>query len=484
MQSRRRNLVLPVVAALLLLTVAAVLGRGDARFLLIAAYFAVTLCQTFAKAGDIVDSPLLLFEAIMFLNFAVPSLVYFAVPEFTSLGFRAEYFAPDPTADTLLYAGLLGILQSLALHLTLAAIEANRPATDSAAASAAAAEPARGNRSVALWRLPAVLALGVSGLLTLILLRVSNWSFMELIYGIQSSRVERATEARYFMYLYQFGFGILLYWLVVHGRQLRGWVILFVIGAFCSGAFWLGGRTLIAWFVLGALIAMHMIGRFRLSPTRVLVVGTAIMVLMALYVLVFREYFSINAGRAGGRLVRDLSLFERYIEAMNDFMPTLAMIRGVLPSRFDFFLGQTIVDQYVIFLPSALVTWDVMNTSEAINLLLFQRDVAHGFTPTLIGEFYINFGAIGVLISGAGLAMLTTLVMRFRRLRRDDELSVAVYCVFVSGMFYLLKAGLSGQIRFVLIGIGIAMAHVAYGRLRAAAAQQLAAPALPAVGGR
>jgi hypothetical protein len=84
----------------------------------------------------------------------------------------------------------------------------------------------------------------------------------------------------------------------------------------------------------------------------------------------------------------------------NTFYDSLLLLLDDWPDEFDFRNGQDFIDGTVAAVPSALVPSQAPFVSPAVQLAQTYIDRNNGFPATAAGDWYVNFGLLGVLLGG------------------------------------------------------------------------------------
>jgi hypothetical protein len=143
----------------------------------------------------------------------------------------------------------------------------------------------------------------------------------------------------------------------------------------------------------------------------------------------------------------------------NTFYDSLLLLLDDWPDEFDFRNGQDFIDGTVAAVPSALVPSQAPFVSPAVQLAQTYIDRNNGFPATAAGDWYVNFGLLGVLLGGlvSGLIARAGQVALRRFLR--DPLVWGFSLVFAVRIF---PGGLWVTSLPKWVGIGLPIIAVAF----------------------
>ncbi|MFW3169857.1 hypothetical protein [Geodermatophilus sp. CPCC 206100] len=104
----------------------------------------------------------------------------------------------------------------------------------------------------------------------------------------------------------------------------------------------------------------------------------------------------------------------------NTFYDSLLLLLDDWPEEFDFRDGQDFVDGTVAAVPSAIAGQQDPFVSPAVQLAQTYIDRNNGFPATAAGDWYVNFGVLGVLLGGLVSGLLARAgQLALRRFLRD-----------------------------------------------------------------
>lgn len=168
------------------------------------------------------------------------------------------------------------------------------------------------------------------------------------------------------------------------------------------------------WIVLGgavSLIGMSVFGLYRIVASRI---------------VTYQSYIAVSEGDYAGALFAYLT---SYFDA---FVRNLATVFSTVPNRLDFQGGATFVWNFLALNPdSNLEPFDfVLKTASG------QGFEGGGLPATLIGEWYVNFGTVGIVIG----MMLIGFIASFAHKMLLSSTSFGSRLIAILGVYYLFVA--------------------------------------------
>jgi oligosaccharide repeat unit polymerase len=224
--------------------------------------------------------------------------------------------------------------------------------------------------------------------------------------------------------------------LLTTGRSLRSvpfWT--YTAGAFLVSALQ-GSKSILFVFVLTLALLYHRL-RARIKGTLAVLGGAITFVALTAYALFAREYLAV--GQLISLTTWDLaSVFNAIrIEFVGNFiqLQTMMVLVGRVPHDLPYQLGRTYLATATMPVPRGL--WpDKPLPSTGIFTLAFWPDtwLLNGTTlpPGLFGEFYLNFGWIGVIVGGFVFARFGRRLLARHAAAPLDPRRVLLYALFVA----------------------------------------------------
>jgi len=224
--------------------------------------------------------------------------------------------------------------------------------------------------------------------------------------------------------------------LLTTGRSLRSWPFwIYTMGAFGVSALQ-GSKSILFVFVLTLALLYHRL-RARIRGALAVIGGAISFVALTAYALFAREFLAV------GQLVSltswDLaSVFNAIrIEFVGNFiqLQTMIVLVGRVPHDLPYQLGRTYLATATMPVPRGL--WpDKPLPSTGVFTLAFWPDswLLNGTTlpPGLFGEFYLNFGWIGVVLGAFLFARLGRRLLARHAAAPLDPRRVLLYALFVA----------------------------------------------------
>ena len=232
-------------------------------------------------------------------------------------------------------------------------------------------------------------------------------------------------------------------WLLTTGRSLRSvafWT--YTVGAFAVSALQ-GSKSILFVFVLTLALLYHRL-RARIPGAYAVLGGAITFVALTAYALFAREYLAV------GQLVTltswDVaSLFNALrIEFVGNFiqLQTMMVLVGRVPHDLPYQLGRTYLATLTMPVPRGL--WpDKPLPSTGVFTLAFWPDtwLLNGTTlpPGLFGEFYLNFGWIGVVLGAFLFARVGRRLLARHAAAPLDPRRVLLYALFVAMVAHYVR---------------------------------------------
>jgi oligosaccharide repeat unit polymerase len=272
-----------------------------------------------------------------------------------------------------------------------------------------------------------------------------------LFENVQQGRVQAVWGNAYAAFLiFSLSYFYLVYWArqVASGKSVLNPVLigLFLLVVLLNAS--IGYRRPIVWFVVSLIIAYHYLGR-SLKVRHLLAVGLVLLALVIVAGLwrtaVSREgqAFSISLGqslRYGERLFKRATV-------------GFVVVTDIFPEQVSFRLGQTYLSPFYILLPGHQE--DFTNWLKRMAGMEYEGG---GLGPSLVGEFYLNFGIPGAVVGPLLLGVFFSLAYRWMR-AYPSLLRVSLYAVLTRGIAQAGGGGFSGiNTIYTLWGIALVLA--------------------------
>ena len=126
---------------------------------------------------------------------------------------------------------------------------------------------------------------------------------------------------------------------------------------------------------------------------------------------------------------------------INEFKVSSVNLNNILetfPSRIDYQMGKTYLLDFL-----TLFDDNVQGTTSWLKTALKLSFSGGGVTPTLIGEFYINWGLVGVLI---GMTLSGGLFKRLKQSYQNPYNSLFLSCLFLGYIRPIIRGGIANSI--------------------------------------
>ncbi len=272
-----------------------------------------------------------------------------------------------------------------------------------------------------------------------------------LFENVQQGRVEAVWGNAYAAFLvFSLSYFYLVYWArhVASGKSVLSPILigLFLLVVLLNAS--IGYRRPIVWFVVSLIIAYHYLRR-RLSVRHFLAVG---LVLLALVIVagLWRTAVSREGQTFSITLAQSLRYGERLFKRAT---VGFVVVTDIFPEQVDFRLGQTYLSPFYILLPGHQE--DFTNWLKRMAGMEYEGG---GLGPSLVGEFYLNFGIPGAVIGPLLLGIVFSLAYRWM-CGYPSLLRVSLYAVLTRGIAQAGGGGFSGiNTIYTLWGIVLVLA--------------------------
>jgi oligosaccharide repeat unit polymerase len=207
-------------------------------------------------------------------------------------------------------------------------------------------------------------------------------------------------------------------------RGIRRWIALIVASIATFIVVMSGSRHTLLVILLPACAVILRLSYKRLRISQVLLWGSAILLLFCIFQI---QVVTRDAGWNALETVAPDQLFKAEVTGQ---FPALLLAESLVPARHDFFLEPTPIYFITHWIPHRF--WPekpVDKVWEYFNDEVTGGDVVWNVSPSVIGQFYMNCGVIGVCAIGCFLGMLCRITDNvFARLTLCEHRAAAV-CV-------------------------------------------------------
>ena len=280
----------------------------------------------------------------------------------------------------------------------------------------------------------------------------------ELLFGL-SSRVTLSAGLNYFFYSINLLLVVSLVWWARALSEQRlppvsFWI--YTVSAVALAALQ-GSKVILFFFTLTMILVYHVMRR-RVSPARLAVLVVVLVPVLSLYTIYIREYVVLGELRSIESTEGWLSFLWLLVtrEFASNFvqLQALTLVVDRVPDVLEFQHGRTLLAMLTIAVPSSWYPEKYLTAPGVFTLAIDpDRWVREGTTlpPGLIGEMYMNFGTIGVVLGllcfGAGFGLIRRAVKR----RGSDPATVVLYTISVAMLAHYIRGELVSPTVLLLI---------------------------------
>lgn len=140
------------------------------------------------------------------------------------------------------------------------------------------------------------------------------------------------------------------------------------------------------------------------------------------------------------------NLFEPFYAEIDDFKVFYSLL-PLFPNRISFLYGsQMIVGSLVVLIPRAI--WPGKpdpQVHEIINILYGNRAMLNGVAYPNLGEYYVEFGVIGIIVCMFILGLLCRYARNLYMKRQGLSLSLVLYSLIYGALFQIIIRGYMPQ---------------------------------------
>lgn len=246
------------------------------------------------------------------------------------------------------------------------------------------------------------------------------------------------------MFLSYFRYACVGAWAVAfaYGQNRVAKVVSFVM--LLAIVFFSGTRAAILLPIL-APIVIHYIQKGGAPSLVSLGIATGLLVLLFAVMQVTRGGVAAGSGfDIGGSSVDDL--FSPFYAEIDDFKVFYSIL-GVVPERHDFLYGsQMILYSLVLLVPRAIWPGKPMpQVYDIVNATYGNQAVLNGVAYPNLGEYYVEFGVIGVVVCMFVLGLLCRYARGFYIKRQGLSLSLVLYSLIYGALFQIIIRGYMPQ---------------------------------------
>jgi len=261
---------------------------------------------------------------------------------------------------------------------------------------------------------------------------------------------------------------ILVGWAYSLIRKFPRWIIFAQVVLYTVIIIFMGGRSQVIglWIMLllmYLLLSHNSISLRRISNLRIISTGTLVIVASVILLIVVRGFrTSYDASDTG----LGLTIFQNVVDALAvlttsilkefDQLEVFATIVAITPEKLPFWYGQSYLDIFSLPIPRSL--WADKPVPARLILGQLMRGIDVGIPPTVIGEFYFNFGIFGIIFGMCLFGIFCKSIDKWAYMYRTNPTVIIVF-VFILGNVPIITTryfyGWFGALLIFLAGIWI-----------------------------
>ena len=235
---------------------------------------------------------------------------------------------------------------------------------------------------------------------------------------------------------------------IVSGRFPR-WIIWGQVALYTAIMVTLGGRNQVvglwlAMFIMQLLLSPRTLDYFKsMSKIRILTTGLVVVFVSVLLLIVvrgFRTTYDASSAGLGIAIIQNLgeslAAFTTSIMREFDQMEVFATVIAITPIQIPFWNGQSYLDILTFPVPRSLWPDKPIPARLILGQLIRGHDI--GIPVTVVGEFYMNFGAFGVATGMSVFGVLCKSVDRWAYLLRENPAVIIIYAHILSNIPIIL----------------------------------------------
>jgi len=231
-------------------------------------------------------------------------------------------------------------------------------------------------------------------------------------------------------------------------RGVRAWapLVLLVSGEVLFFGVLSGARKWLFYIFFG-IVSMWLLrrGSRALPKVRVALTLVALVVFFSIWGTIRSQPLTELVGATGTdpRTAARDPFHMGYFKSVSEPFEVASLVVDVYPSQKPYAHGRTLLVTLLGFIPRSAWPEKPIGIGKELTRytdgVLFQRASGHSIAPTLVGDFYANFGAFGVILGGLGFGLVCRIVAAYATygMRNGLQLHAArviLPSVFVGGL--------------------------------------------------
>lgn len=201
-----------------------------------------------------------------------------------------------------------------------------------------------------------------------------------------------------------------------------------------------GGRSSIFMFVLSLLIYRMLYLKEEPKLIKTLIMLVLLGMILAMYALYFRYILPL-------RYTLDFSTLFKYIEysIINNILVSLRQLDIIIqnvPYVYPYIYGKSFIGLFGLFVPRLIWPEKPYGAGGLYSLTFYKESYLEGtgIPPSLIGEFYWNFGIMGVMIGFFFLGLFLRVLYR-KATNNSSVIYKAVYSITLANLLIWIRDG-------------------------------------------
>jgi oligosaccharide repeat unit polymerase len=245
--------------------------------------------------------------------------------------------------------------------------------------------------------------------------------------------------------------GLFIYWLYYHTGAKKIKIFLYFLVSLVF-LFMSNAKSPLFVLILSSLI-IYYYRKKRIKLTYIFFGCFFLMIIFITWEVVFREYFVI------GEIVTikgDVSFIDNFSLKFGDFflgnfmqLQTFSIILDSYPSSNSYFFGSSLLMIFVIWVPRLVFPDKPLTAAGEFTLDIWpDKYLTNGTTlpPGLIGEFFLNFSWIGIVLGMFFVGYFYGFVWKKFRDNRDDFVFSICAIIFTSLLIHFFRGELSAPL--------------------------------------
>ena len=169
----------------------------------------------------------------------------------------------------------------------------------------------------------------------------------------------------------------------------------------------------------------------------------------------------VGAQSSDARVVGRDAFYMGYFKSVSEPFEVASLVVDIYPAQQAFEHGRPLLVTFLGFIPRSVWPDKPVGLGKSLTRytdgFLFQEAIGHSIAPTLVGDFYANFGALGVVFGGVLFGVICRMIAAYAATGLVGGLQLTAARVLIPSVFVAGLAEVRGESAFLIAFQGMVL---------------------------